>query len=111
MKGKIRIMTDDDQKSTAAQVTLQLSVADASNLRPEAANWFHFTGTEGEVQMLVGYVDTLQAHMSATAISRGEDPKPIAPTLTHRIVLSDKGFERLRDAVNEMSKIREARRS
>lgn len=75
---------------------------------PEGANFFHFTHIQGEVEMLVGYVDLnrLWALSQDYEDASDEEELPshvsVKPEITHRLVLSANGFKTLKDRVDQI---------
>jgi pyruvate dehydrogenase complex dehydrogenase (E1) component len=65
---------------------------------PYGANFFHLTRMLDELQLLVGSVNLIQMHEALA--ETGDSIVP--PMITHRFTLSMFGFQRLRDAVNQM---------
>ena len=51
------------------EVSFNLAIADTSKIPAEAVNWFHFTMSAGEVQMLMGCIDILSAHNHGMALA------------------------------------------
>ncbi len=70
---------------------------------PEAANFFHFTISGPEVEMLVGFID-LQRMAATLAAAQSGQAKPVHPEWTHRIFLSVRGFLTLKAQVDEMTR-------
>lgn len=98
-------MTSSAQTSVEAQIKVP-----KTDVPPEAANWFHFSLANLDVQMLVGYIDPAQAGDFAQAIrTRQKNVPPLTPMVTHRIVMSMTGFAQLRGQIHQMErKMREA---
>jgi hypothetical protein len=94
-------MVDRPQQPVAAQITTPKTGLPA----PEAANWFHFSLANLDMQMLVGYIDPRDAGEFADAVRSGRKDTPvIIPTVTRRIMFSLSGFTQLRNQIHEMER-------
>jgi hypothetical protein len=81
-----------------------------TDLPPEAANWFHFSLANLDVQMLVGYIDPREAGTYVQGRRSGSRGGPqLTPTISRRVMMSLSGFAHLRTQVHEIErKMREA---
>lgn len=66
---------------------------------PEGVNYFHFTASGPDVQMLVGYIDL----RSVADAKEGEGV--LIPAIQHRFVLTQVGFAHLRSQLAEIVRI------
>lgn len=89
-------MVDSKQ---GVKVTVNVPPVD---LPPEAANWFHFSLSNLDLQMLVGYIDPRDAFIAEKAVRSGKGPEAVTPLVGHRFVMSLSGFARLKAQVTEI---------
>src|SRR5579871_6750050 len=70
---------------------------------PLGTNWFHFSMSNTDIQMLVGYVDPLRASEFAQARAAGaKSSDKLSPDVSQRLTMSLSGFLYLRAQVNEL---------
>ena len=65
---------------------------------PTGAHFFHLTTLEGEYQLLIGYVNL------HSVLKSGEGGPPVVPMITHRLMLTQFGFDQLTLRVDELRK-------
>jgi hypothetical protein len=69
---------------------------------PEAANFFYFSFSGPEVQLLIGFID-LNDLLREAGIVGTPDRAPIKPEITHRILMSPRGFAAFRQQMNDIA--------
>lgn len=74
---------------------------------PEGVNFFYFTRIADEYQLLVGNVNLMRLHEMTT----GEAPFEFEPQITHRFLMSQFGFDRLKAALDDISAKTDASRA
>ena len=81
----------------------------------EAANFFHFTWVADQVELLVGYLSLEEVHSIVQRNPDAEDQEQLGevvnPQITHRLMMSMSGFEVLRERMNQMSEMIEAKKA
>ena len=81
----------DEKKQMNIKVALPKSLPPA-----EGANYFHITSANGEVQLLIGSISLNDLHDAAQ--SRRSELN-ITPDVSHRFLLSQSAFDRLRENI------------
>jgi hypothetical protein len=69
--------------------------------QPEFANFFYFSFSGPELELLVGFLDT-NAILRQSGIVGTPEPGAIKPEVSHRIVMSARGFAVLREQVQNI---------
>lgn len=84
------------------EATAQLLIPKVDLPAPEAVNFFHFTFSGPEMEMLVGILD-LNHVLDANSRPRNGVVQ-LRPEVTHRFLMSIRGFALLKQQVEEISK-------
>ncbi len=77
----------------------------------EPANFFHFSVSGPEIELRVGMIDVFAigtfASKAREQLQRGQvaSPAKLKVDITHRFFMSPRGFELLREKVNEMAQL------
>lgn len=80
-------------------VSVTIEIPQSELPRAESANWFHFTVSGPEFEMLVGTLSLHELHLIRTGVKK---PK-VRPDISHRFFLSLRGFIVLKRQVDELT--------
>ena len=91
----------------SAKIAATVEIPNSGLPAPSAANWFSLSHHQGEVQILVGYLDIYGIAMLARGAQEGnlEGSVSIKPDVTHRIMVSTAGMLQLRAQIEEIFQV------
>ena len=85
-------------REAPSEVTITFKTpGESKKLPPVAANYFSFTFSVPEIQMLVGYVD-----LTDLVVTPGQSKVTVTPMISHRLALSLRGFLFLKKQIDEI---------
>ena len=98
---RLPTMTSPPAPRPIQNIQLKVQVAPGPLPLCEAVNWFSFSSTGIDFQLLVGYIDPLRV---SERVAAGTVSTPFAPEVTHRFSISTNGIQQLRQALDEIAR-------